>query len=427
MPSTIFKATLALLVLLPQMTQTGGQQKRPRARDIGLVVGVLQPGRLDAITDIEGVRVGHATLIKGDDVRTGVTAILPHGGNLFQEKVPAAVFVGNGFGKLTGSTQVNELGEIETPILLTNTLNVPRVADALIDWMLALPGNEEVRSVNPVVAETNDGQLNDIRGRHVGREEVFAALKSAKGGEVEEGSVGAGTGTVAFGFKGGIGTASRVVPAKYGGYTVGVLVQTNFGGVLTMNGAPVGRELGRYYLREDLEPAPKERTNKGSTEPPLNSDRAPSPNSDRASSPDADRASSLNDDRADGSVIVVVATDAPLDARNLRRLAARAMLGLARTGSPSTNGSGDYVIAFSTAPQNRIRYGETAPRRFELLPNDSTSTLFLACVEATEEAVYNSLLRATTVTGRAGTRVEALPIERTVEILKKYNALRPVR
>jgi D-aminopeptidase len=411
MPSTIFKATLALLFLLPQMTQTVGQQKRPRARDIGLVVGVLQPGRLDAITDVEGVRVGHATLIKGEDVRTGVTAILPHGGNLFQEKVPAAVFVGNGFGKLTGSTQVGELGEIETPILLTNTLNVPRVADALIDWMLALPGNEEVRSVNPVVAETNDGQLNDIRGRHVGREEVFAALKSAKGGEVEEGSVGAGTGTVAFGFKGGIGTASRVVPAKYGGYTVGVLVQTNFGGVLTMNGAPVGRELGRYYLREDLEPAPKERTNKGSTEPSLNSDRAPS----------------LNDDRADGSVIVVVATDAPLDARNLRRLAARAMLGLARTGSPSTNGSGDYVIAFSTAPQNRIRHGETAPRRFDLLPNDSTSPLFLACVEATEEAVYNSLLRATTVTGRAGTRVEALPIERTVEILKKYNALRPVK
>jgi D-aminopeptidase len=435
MPSTIFKATLALLFLLPQMTQTGGQQKRPRARDIGLVVGVLQPGRLDAITDVEGVRVGHATLIKGDDVRTGVTAILPHGGNLFQEKVPAAVFVGNGFGKLTGSTQVNELGEIETPILLTNTLNVPRVADALIDWMLALPGNEEVRSVNPVVAETNDGQLNDIRGRHVGRDDVFAALKSAKGGEVEEGSVGAGAGTVAFGFKGGIGTASRVVPAKYGGYTVGVLVQTNFGGVLTMNGAPVGRELGRYYLREDLEPEPKERTNKGSTEPSLNSDRAPSPNTDRASSLDADRASSvnddrarsLNDDRADGSVIVVVATDAPLDARNLRRLAARAMLGLARTGSPSTNGSGDYVIAFSTAPQNRIRHGETAPRRFDLLPNDSTSPLFLACVEATEEAVYNSLLRATTVTGRAGTRVEALPIERTVEILKKYNVLRPVR
>jgi D-aminopeptidase len=423
MPSTIFKATLALLFLLPQMTQTSGEQKRPRARDIGLVVGVLPPGRLDAITDVEGVRVGHATLIRGEDVRTGVTAILPHGGNLFQEKVPAAVFVGNGFGKLTGSTQVGELGEIETPILLTNTLNVPRVADALIDWMLALPGNEDVRSINPVVAETNDGQLNDIRGRHVRAEDVFAALKSAKGGEVEEGSVGAGTGTVAFGFKGGIGTASRVVPARYGGYTVGVLVQTNFGGVLTINGAPVGRELGRYYLKEDLEPAPKsarreKETNEGRDLKDEGRDR-------KEPSADADRSSSLDADRADGSVIVVVATDAPLDARNLRRLAARAMLGLARTGSPSTNGSGDYVIAFSTAPQNRIKYGETAPRRFDLLPNDSTSPLFLACVEATEEAVYNSLLRATTVTGRAGTRVEALPIERTIEILKKYNALRP--
>src|SRR5205085_2034050 len=334
-------------------------------------------------TDVEGVRVGHATLIKGDDVRTGVTAILPHGGNLFQEKVPAAIFVGNGFGKLAGSTQVGELGEIETPILLTNTLNVPRVADALIDWMLALPGNEEVRSVNPVVAETNDGQLNDIRGRHVGREEVFAALKSAKGGEVEEGSVGAGAGTVAFGFKGGIGTASRVVPARYGGYTVGVLVQTNFGGVLTMNGAPVGRELGRYYLKEDLEPAPKSSRQEKET----NEGR------DREESPvNADRTSSLNSDRADGSVIVVVATDAPLDARNLRRLAARAMLGLARTGSPSTNGSGDYVIAFSTASQNRIKYGETAPRRFDILPNDSTSPLFLACVEATEEADRKSVV-----------------------------------
>jgi D-aminopeptidase len=419
MPSTIFKAALAFLLLLPQMTHSGGEQKRPRARDIGLVVGVLPPGRLDAITDVEGVRVGHATLIRGDDVRTGVTAILPHGGNLFQEKVPAAVFVGNGFGKLMGSTQVNELGEIETPILLTNTLNVPLVADALIDWMLALPGNEEVRSVNPVVAETNDGQLNDIRGRHVRAEDVFAALKSAKGGEVEEGSVGAGTGTVAFGFKGGIGTASRVVPSKLGGYTVGVLVQTNFGGVLTINGAPVGRELGRYYLKEDLEPAPKSARLKRETNEGHNLKEPPA---------DADRAEASRDtDRADGSVIVVVATDAPLDARNLRRLAARAMLGLARTGSPSTNGSGDYVIAFSTAPQNRIKYGETAPRRFDLLPNDSVSPLFLACVEATEEAVYNSLLRATTVTGRKGTRVEALPIERTVEILKKYNALRPVR
>jgi D-aminopeptidase len=396
MPTTI-RIALAFLLSLNVMAQNAKEAPRPRAREIGLRVGVLPAGRLDAITDVEGVRVGHVTLIKGADVRTGVTAVLPHGGNLFREKVPAAVFVGNGFGKLSGSTQVEELGELETPILLTNTLNVPRAADALVEWMLALPGNEEVRSVNPLVAETNDGQLNDIRGRHVGREEVFAALKSAKGGEVEEGSVGAGTGTVAFGFKGGIGTASRVVPARHGGYTVGVLVQTNYGGVLTMNGAPVGRELGRYYLRDDLEPARKGER-KGARP-------------------------SLDDDRADGSCIIVVATDAPLDARNLRRLAARAMLGLARTGSPSTNGSGDYVVAFSTAPQNRIRHGDTAPRRVELLPNDAMSPLFLACVEATEEAVYNSLLRATTVTGRGGTRVEALPIERTIEILKKYNAI----
>jgi D-aminopeptidase len=399
---TTLGIALASLLLLNVMAQNVKEAPRPRARDIGLRVGVLPAGRLDAITDVEGVRVGHTTLIKGEGVRTGVTAVLPHGGNLFREKVPAAVFVGNGFGKLAGSTQVEELGELETPILLTNTLNVPRVADALVEWMLALPGNEGVLSVNPVVAETNDGQLNDIRGRHVGREEVFAALKSAKGGEVEEGSVGAGTGTVAFGFKGGIGTASRVVPQKYGGYTVGVLVQTNYGGVLTMNGAPVGRELGRYYLKEDLEPAGK------SDKSEQKGARAPAP---------------VDGDRADGSCIVVVATDAPLDARNLRRLAARAMLGLARTGSPSGNGSGDYCIAFSTAPQNRIKHGDTSLRRVELLPNDSMSPLFLACVEATEEAVYNSLLRATTVEGRNGARVEALPIDRTIEILKKYKAV----
>jgi D-aminopeptidase len=396
---TIVSITLISLLLLNVMAQNAKEAARPRAPDIGLRVGVLPAGRLDAITDVEGVRVGHATLIRGADVRTGVTAVVPHAGNLFREKVPAAVFVGNGFGKLMGSTQVEELGELETPILLTNTLGVPRVADALVEWMLALPGNEDVRSVNPLVAETNDGQLNDIRGRHVGREEVFAALKSAKGGEVEEGSVGAGTGTVAFGFKGGIGTASRVVPARYGGYTVGVLVQTNYGGVLTMNGAPLGRELGRYYLKDDLEPARKSEQR------------------------DVRPSASLDDDRADGSCIVVIATDAPLDARNLRRLAARAMLGLARTGSPSTNGSGDYCIAFSTAPQNRVRHGETALRRVELLPNDSMSPLFLACVEATEEAVYNSLLRAHTMTGRGGVRVEALPIERTIEILKKYRAI----
>ena len=409
-----FKPILFLLLLLPLMAQTGNERRRPRARDIGLVVGVLPPGRLDAITDVEGVRVGQVTLIKGEDVRTGVTAILPHGGNLFREKVPGAVFVGNGFGKLMGSTQVAELGEIETPILLTNTLNVPRVADALVEWVLGQPGNEDVRSVNALVAETNDGQLNDIRGRHVGREEVFAALKNARGGEVEEGSVGAGTGTVAFGFKGGIGTASRVVPKKFGGYTVGVLVQTNFGGVLTMNGAPVGRELGRYYLKEDLEPPTRSgREGAGQTQSKSESNSNSDSNSD----------SNLNSDRADGSVIIVIATDAPLDARNLRRLAARAMLGLARTGSPSTNGSGDYCIAFSTAPSSRVRHGDTELRRVELLPNDAVSPLFLACVEATEEAVYNSLLRATTVKGRAGARVEALPVDRTIEILKKYNAL----
>ena len=396
---------LALLILMTPLSQMNTEKPRPRARDIGLAPGVLPPGRWNAITDVAGVRVGHTTMVKGENVRTGVTAVLPHEGNLFQEKVPAAVFVGNGFGKFAGSTQIEELGEVETPVLLTSTLNVPRAADALLDWMLALPGNEEVRSINVVVGETNDGFLNDIRGRHVGREEVFGAIKSAKGGPVEEGSVGAGTGTVAFGFKGGIGTSSRVLPQSLGGYTVGVLVQTNFGGVLTMNGAPVGRELGNYYLKERLEAPSKSQAGESK--------------GDVASTTGVGR---LNEDRADGSVIIVVATDAPLDARNLRRLASRAMLGLARTGSPSTQGSGDYVIAFSTAPQNRVRAGESL-RQVQLLGNDATSPLFLACVEATEEAIYNSLLRATTVTGRDGNRVEALPIEKTVEILKKYNAL----
>lgn len=378
-------------------SQVNNQPSRPRTRDIGLEIGVLSPGQFNAITDVAGVRVGHATLIRGDDVRTGVTAILPHAGNLFAEKVPAAIHVGNGFGKLMGATQVNELGEIETPILLTGTLNVPRVADALLDWMLALPGNEQVRSINPVVAETNDGFLNDIRGRHVGREEVFAALRAAHDGLIEEGSVGAGTGTVAFGFKGGIGTASRVVPQNSGGYTVGVLVQSNFGGVLTINGAPVGRELGKYYLKEQIE---QKRIGQ------------------------RDAATPEISDRADGSIIMVVATDAPLDHRNLKRLAERAMLGLARTGSPSTNGSGDYVIAFSTA--YRLRADESLQTR-QLLGNNAVSPLFLAVVEATEEAIYNSLLRATTITGRDGNRVAALPIERTVEILKKYGALKERR
>jgi D-aminopeptidase len=394
--SLLLLCVCLLLFAFKTMSQTTNQTLRPRARDLGVVVGILPTGKNNAITDVAGVRVGHSALIRGDNVRTGVTAILPHSGNLFQEKVPAAIFVGNGFGKLMGSTQVNELGEIETPILLTNTLNVPRVADALIEWMLQLPGNEEVRSINPIVAETNDGYLNDIRGRHLGRDEVFAAIKSAKEGTVEEGSVGAGTGTVAFGWKGGVGTSSRVIPQSLfpgsaatgvtGGYTVGVLVQSNYGGVLTINGAPVGRELGKYYLKEQIS------TVSG-----------------------ADRIG----DAADGSIIMVVATDAPMDARNLKRLAARAMLGLARTGSPSTNGSGDYVIAFSVA--NRIRAGDNL-RSAQTLGNDDMSPLFEAVVEATEESIYNSLFKATTVTGRDGHRVEALPIEKTVEILKKYGA-----
>lgn len=335
--------------------------KRPRAAEIGLPAGTLQRGPLDAITDVAGVLVGHATVVRGDTVRTGVTIVLPHSGNLFLEKVPGAVFVGNGFGKLAGSTQVDELGEIETPIALTGTLNVPRVADGLLDYMLGLKGNEQVRSINPLVAETNDGYLNDIRGRHVGSAEVLQAIGSAHGGAVEEGAVGAGAGTVAFGFKGGIGTASR----RTGNFTVGVLVQSNFGGTLVMSGAPVGREL-----------------------------RAGGPNS------------------GNGSIVMIVATDAPVDARNLRRMAARTMFGLARTGSSGANGSGDYGIAFSTQR-----------RPATLVSNDDMSSLFLATIEATEEAIYNSLLQATTVTGNGHT-VQALPLERTLAILRKYGAIR---
>jgi D-aminopeptidase len=368
---------------------------RPRAWDLGVIVGVLPPGSLNAIIDVAGVAVGHTTLIRGEQVRTGVTAVLPHGSNLFQEQVPGAVFVGNGFGKLAGSTQVTELGEIETPMLLTSTLCVPRVADALIDYMLHLPGNEAVRSINPLVAETNDGSLNDIRGRHISAEDVVRAIQTATSGPVEEGAVGAGTGTIAFGFKGGIGTASRRLPEVLGGYTVGILVQTNFGGILTINGAPVGRELGRYYLKEVLERP-----------------------SEQSLSPS---------DQADGSVIVVIATDAPVDARNLHRLAARSMLGLARTGSVAANGSGDYAIAFSTCPELRITMGATAadllsPRSVRLLPNEAMSPLFLAVIEATEEAVYNSLFRAVTMSD-CGHTVEALPLDQTVEILRHYGAI----
>jgi D-aminopeptidase len=372
---------VAILLLVPW---TSAQNNRARARDLGIPTGILSPGPLNAITDVGGVAVGHSTVIRGDNVRTGVTAIVPHSGNLYREKVPAAVFVGNAFGKLMGSTQIEELGELETPILLTSTLNVPKVADALIDYMLALPGNEEVRSINPVVGETNDGYLNDIRSRPVTRDDVLAALHNARSGPVDEGSVGAGTGTVAFGWKGGIGTASRRLPAKLGGFTVGVLVQTNYGGVLTINGAPVGRELGRYYLKEELS-----------------------------------EARGTGRDRADGSVMIVIATDAPVDARNLKRMAARSMSGLARTGAAGSNGSGDYAIAFSTA--NRITPIEMLGTT-QQVSNEGMSPLFLAVIEATEEAIYNSLLRATTTTGNGHT-VEALPIDKTSEILRRHNAL----
>lgn len=378
---------LSLLSVFAFAQNPTSSNQRPRASDLGLKIGILPAGPLDAITDVGGVTVGQQTIIRGENVRTGVTAIVPHPGNLYREKVPGAIFVGNGYGKITGTTQVDELNEIEGPVLLTNTTSVPQVADALTSYMLSLPGNEDVLSFNPVVGETNDGYLNDIRGRHVAPEDVFAAIKSAKGGLVEEGDVGAGTGTVAFGWKGGIGTASRRLPSSLGGYTIGVLVQTNFGGVLTIAGAPVGQELGQYYLRKELQQA-------GS-----------------------------GSGRADGSCMIVVATDAPIDGRNLKRLAARALLGLARTGSAASNGSGDYVIAFSTAEQNRIRTADKAlTRHTEVLTNDAMSPLFLAAIEATEEAIYNSMLRATTMSGNGHT-VEALPVDKTKEILRKYGAI----
>lgn len=343
---------------------------RQRVRELGITPGILSTGRWNAITDIIGVKVGHVTLIEGDDIRTGVTAIIPHGGNVFQDKVPAGILVGNGFGKLMGSTQVEELGEIETPILLTNTLAVPIAAEAIIDWTLAQPDNEEVRSVNPVVGETNDGWLNDIRRRAVTKESAWRAIEVAESGPVEEGCVGAGTGTVCFGWKGGIGTSSRLLPKSLGGYIVGALVQSNFGGVLQMDGIPVGKELGQYYLKKELDGA-----------------------------------------SADGSIMIVIATDAPLSDRNLKRLAKRGLAGLARTGASMSNGSGDYVIAFSTAEAVR----RTAERRSRIwaypeVPNDLMSPLFQAAIEATEEAIYNSLCMATTIIGYKGRTVEALPL-----------------
>jgi D-aminopeptidase len=381
--------TLFLMVMLaPGFAQDKTPNARPRASDLGLRVGILPVGPLNAITDVAGVEVGHTTIFRGDNIRTGVTAIVPHAGNLYREKVPGAVFVGNGFGKLTGSTQVEEMGDIEAPVLLTSTTSVPRVADALTTYVLTFPGNEDVLSVNPVVGETNDGYLNDIRGRHITADDVFAAIKNAKSGPVEEGAVGAGTGTVAFGWKGGIGTSSRRLPPNLGGYTVGVLVQTNFGGVLTIAGAPVGRELRQYYLRQELQQA-------GS-----------------------------GTDQGNGSCMVVLATDAPLDARNLKRLAARALLGLARTGSAASNGSGDYAIAFSTAPQVRIHTADRSmTRHVEVMTNEAMSPLFLAAIEAAEEAIYNSLFRASTTTGKGHT-VDALPIDKTLEILRRYSLVK---
>ena len=391
----------SLVLLFLAQSSFSQSSPRPRAREAGVVIGVLSPGPLNAITDVGGVLVGHTTLVRGDDIRTGVTAILPHGGNLYREKVPGAVFIGNAFGKMAGSTQVEELGEIETPILLTCTICVPRAADALIDYMLSQPGNEDVLSVNPVVGETNDGYLNDIRSRPITRDDSFAAIKTAKSGPVEEGSVGAGTGTVVFGFKGGIGTSSRKLPMQLGGYTVGVLVQTNFGGILTIAGAAVGKELGRYYLRNEVE-------GKGSE------GRPSARNSVSPAAPDT----------ADGSCMIVVATDAPLDARNLKRLAARSIMGMARTGSSGSNGSGDYVIAFSTAPELRVRPGDAnRARQVTVLGNDAMSPLFEAVIEATEEAILNSIFKATTVTGHGHT-VEALPLDRTMEILRAHGAVK---
>ncbi|MFN7118952.1 MAG: P1 family peptidase [Saprospiraceae bacterium] len=355
--------------------------QKPRPRDLGIKIGVLPTGTFNSITDVAGVRVGHVTLVQGDTVRTGVTAILPDSGNLFQLKIPAAIYVGNGFGKLAGATQVEELGNLETPIILTNTLSVPTAADALIDYTLFQAGNEQVRSVNALVGETNDGGLNDIRGRHVRKEHVRQAIADASEGKVAEGNVGAGTGTRCFGFKGGIGTSSRKLPKNLGGYTVGVLVQTNFGGVLQIDGVPIGVELGKYAFKQEIEQS------------------------------------------ADGSCMIVVATDAPLDARNLQRLAKRAMLGLGKTGGIASNGSGDYVIAFSTARNLRVPYQITQPLLpTEVLHNEAVSPLFLAVIEATEEAIINALFAAKTMKAN-GIIAEELPVDKVLEIMKKYNRI----
>lgn len=366
---------ISILTLSLTLCNAYAQDKRPR--ELGIEIGVLKTGPLNAITDVSGVRVGQVTLQLGDSVRTGVTAILPHSGNIFQSKVPAAIYIGNGFGKLTGYSQVEELGNIETPIVLTNTLSVPTASDAVISYTLGLKNNENIRSVNPIVGETNDGYLNDIRGRHVKQHHVMEAIQKATSGPVEEGNVGAGTGTVCFGYKGGIGTSSRVIPKNFGGYTVGVLVQTNFGGVLEINGVPIAKELKNY---------PKSFTYD-----------------------------------VDGSCMIVVMTNAPLDARNLKRLAKRAMLGLAKTGGIASNGSGDYVIAVSTAETNRIPYNSpNLYHKTETLRNDVVSPLFLATIEATEEAIINSLFAAETTTGVGGKQIESLPVDQILDLISTY-------
>jgi len=371
-----YMAICCLLMLFSFLTEA---QDRGRARDFGIEPGILEPGKWNAITDVQGVSVGHKTLIGGDSVRTGVTVIRPHSGNLFQEKVPAAVSVGNGFGKALGFTQVKELGNLESPVALTNTLSVFTTADALVDHTLSQPGNESVRSVNPVAGETNDGWLNDIRGRHVEKQHVLEALSNATEGPVEEGNVGAGTGTLCLGFKGGIGTSSRKVSEKHGGYTVGVLVQTNFGGILSIQGAPVGEELKKHYLAHK------------------------------------------SSHQVDGSCMIVIACDAPLSARNLERLAKRSFLALGRVGSFMSNGSGDYAIAFSTNAECRIPYHSDQPvKSTPELGNDYMSPLFLAVVEATEEAIYNSLFMAEDMIGLKGREIQALPIENTLEIMSRY-------
>jgi D-aminopeptidase len=354
-------------------------EQRPRLREFGIKTGILSPGPLNAITDVPGVKVGHVTLIEGESIRTGVTAIIPHEGNIFQQKVPGAIFVANGYGKLMGITQVEELGTIETPVILTNTLSVPTAADAVIDYMLSLPGNETVGSVNPVVGETNDGGLNDIRGRHVKKEHVIEAITKAVSGPVEEGCVGAGTGTSCYGWKGGIGTASRKLPESRGGYTVGVLVQTNFGGILQINGYPVGIKLGNYYMKNSIE-----------------------------------------ERQSEGSCMVVVATDAPLDSHNLKRLAQRALLGISRTGGFYTSGSGDYCVAFSAAESVRIPYSTRENTlKQEILRADRMSPLFLAAAEASEEAILNSLFKATTMVGKDGHKEEALPLDKIKKIMEE--------